>query len=306
MPKVRYVPRNFSAGSLAIIKQANEIITEYVANGYNLTLRQVYYQFVSRDLLANKQSEYKRLGSIINDARLAGLIDWTAIVDRTRELRELSHWSDPPEIVEAVAKQFRIDKWATQPYRIEVWIEKDALVGVFERICNELDVPLLSCRGYTSQSEMWGAAQRLLRYTNAKKRQEVVLLHFGDHDPSGLDMSRDIGERLRLFGLKLDMRRLALNMPQVEQYEPPPNPAKETDSRFAGYIADYGDESWELDALEPDVLAGLVRREVESLRERKPWDEAVKSENRQRDLLQAVSDRWEEVAELVEVEDEEA
>lgn len=296
-PRICYTERNFSAGSLATIEKANEIIADYEAQGYDLTLRQLYYQFVSRDLIANKQSEYKRLGGIINDARLAGLIDWNSITDRTRELRNLAHWESPSSIVNAVAEQYRIDKWATQPCRVEVWIEKDALVGVFERVCQELDVPLMSCRGYTSQSEMWVAAQRLQRHTGGE--QEVVVLHFGDHDPSGIDMTRDIRERLELFGTNLDVRRLALNMPQVEQYDPPPNPAKETDSRFAGYIKSYGDESWELDALEPDVLASLVRREVESLREVKPWKAATKQENEQKAVLQAISDRWDDVARYV-------
>src|SRR2546428_6842059 len=113
-----YVARSFAKSSLSIIEQANLIIGAYEAQGYKLTLRQLYYQFVSRDLIANRQSEYKRLGSIINDARLAGLIDWEAIADRTRELRALAHWSDPTEIVDAVARQYRTDKRATQPYRI--------------------------------------------------------------------------------------------------------------------------------------------------------------------------------------------
>jgi len=197
MPRIRYVAKNFSATAVGVIREANAIIAEYAAQGYDLTLRQLYYQFVSRDLLPNRQSEYKRLGDIINDARLAGLVDWEAIVDRTRNIRALPHWSDPAAIVQAAASSFAVDKWAEQPRRVEVWIEKDALVGVFEPVCEELDVPLFACRGYTSQSEVWGAAQRLERYLVAC--QDVVILHFGDHDPSGLDMTRDIRERLRLF-----------------------------------------------------------------------------------------------------------
>lgn len=301
-PRRCYVAKNFAPSTLAVIDHANAIIAEYVDQGYDLTLRQLYYQFVSRDLIPNKQSEYKRLGSIVNDARLAGLIDWNAIADRTRNLRSLAHWSDPSEIVEAVADQFRMDKWATQPYRVEVWIEKDALVGVFERVCHELDLPLLSCRGYTSQSEMWGAAQRLRRHAAAGK--DVLILHFGDHDPSGIDMTRDIAERLTLFEAPLDVRRLALNMPQVEEYEPPPNPAKETDSRFMGYIKTYGDESWELDALEPNVLAQLVRDEVFSIRDVDAWAAAVEEEDEHRRLLQAVSNRWDAVADFVDEGDQ--
>lgn len=310
MPKRCYTERKFSPASLATIKAANTIIAEYTAAGYELTLRQLYYQFVSRDLIANKLTEYKRLGSIINDARLAGLIDWLAIVDRTRELRDLSHWESPSAIVDAVASQYRIDKWAGQPFRVEVWIEKDALVGVFERVCQELDVPVLSCRGYTSQSEMWVASQRIIRYSRERdptskkgKIKEVVVLHFGDHDPSGIDMTRDITERLALFGAPLDVRRLALNMDQVTEYQPPPNPAKETDSRFAGYIQTYGDESWELDALEPDVLANLVRTQVTALRDQEAWAVAEAQEAEQKKLLQAVSDQWESVADFVKEEE---
>ena len=73
----------FRASSLAIIDQANEIIDEYQADGYDLTLRQLYYQFVARNLIPNSQSEYNKLGTAINNGRLAGLIDWDAIKDRT-------------------------------------------------------------------------------------------------------------------------------------------------------------------------------------------------------------------------------
>lgn len=164
MPKIKYQDFAFRPATLSLIDTANKIITEYQAQGFDLTLRQLYYQFVSRDIISNTQQSYKNLGSVVNDARLAGMIDWDTIVDRTRELRTLSHWNSPADIVDTCAKQFNIDRWAGQKYRPEVWIEKDALVGVFERICRELDVPLFSCRGYTSQSEMWVAAQRMLGY----------------------------------------------------------------------------------------------------------------------------------------------
>lgn len=159
MPKIKYQDMNLGPAKLALVEQANAIIGEYRAQGFDLTLRQLYYQFVARDLLANRLQEYKRLGDVINDGRLAGLIDWDAIVDRTRFVRSLAHWNDPADIVNGAAQQFRVDLWATQPNRVEVWIEKDALVGVIEGVCQELDVPFFSCRGYTSQSEMWAAAQ---------------------------------------------------------------------------------------------------------------------------------------------------
>ncbi len=104
MPRVCYVERGFSAKTLAVIERANEIIEDFAAQGFDLTLRQLYYQFVSRGLIQNKMQEYKKLGSIINDARLAGLIDWERITDRTRELKQNNHWDSPSHIVEACAK----------------------------------------------------------------------------------------------------------------------------------------------------------------------------------------------------------
>ena len=154
MPKIAYRAKRFSPDRQDKIDKANVIIAEYAAQGYELTLRQLYYQFVSRDFIANNQREYKNLGDIINDARLAGLIDWEAIVDRTRNLQSLAHWNSPASIIDACASQYRIDKWADQPYRVECWIEKDALIGVIENVCKELDIAYFSCRGYTSQSEM--------------------------------------------------------------------------------------------------------------------------------------------------------
>lgn len=292
--KICYVPKKFSAGSQSIISQANQICAEYRQQGYDLTLRQLYYQFVARGYIPNRDTEYKRLGSIVNDARLAGLLDWNYIVDRTRFVRELAHWSSPQSILTAVASQYRTRRWADQPEMVEVWIEKDALVGVIEGVCNELDVPFFSCRGYTSQSELWGAAQRHLGYE--RDGQKVTVVHLGDHDPSGIDMTRDIQDRLRLFGARTKVVRIALSMEQVELYDPPPNPAKLTDSRAEGYIDAYGDQSWELDALSPDVLADLIRDEVGRHRDEGTWDESTAAMAADRERLGRVSERWPDVS----------
>lgn len=300
MPKIAYKDINFGPDRLEMIRKANEIIDEYTAQGYDLTLRQLYYQFVSRDFIKNKQSEYKRLGDIVNDARLAGLIDWDHITDRTRNLRSLSHWSSPKGIIKSAADSFHIDMWKNQNHRVEVWIEKDALVGVIEGVCTELDLPHFSCRGYTSQSEMWAAAQRLRSYD--RKGQTPVVLHLGDHDPSGIDMSRDIQDRIELFAqgrFRLEFKRLALNMDQVEEYEPPPNPAKTTDSRYAGYIELHGEESWELDALEPRVISDLIQENVDEYRDLEQWEVDVERETEMKEGLTAAAERWEEVTQFL-------
>ena len=315
--KRAYIRKSFQGKSLKIIQLANAICAEYQAAGYDLTLRQLYYQFVARGYIPNRQSEYSRLGSIINDARMAGMLDWDYIVDRTRNLRSLAHWDTPSEIIEQAARQFRHDKWADQPNRVEVWIEKDALIGVLEQVCPRLDVNYFSCRGYTSQSEVWGAAQRLRSYIN--NGQRAIVLHLGDHDPSGIDMTRDIKDRLRRFiavdlmhdhGIsganamtevrnKFRIDRIALNMDQVEHFNPPPNPAKITDSRYAAYVELHGRESWELDALPPDVLAALIEASVAEYRDEEKWAVATAREQIDRNLLKDTSDRWGEVSEFL-------
>ncbi len=294
--KIAYIKKNFASSSLTIIDQANNIIEEYRGQGFKLTLRQLYYQFVSRDLIANKQSEYKRLGSIINDARLAGLVDWDRLEDRTRELQQLSHWDSPAQIIETCIEQYEIDKWENQIYRPEVWIEKDALVGVIDRICNQHDVPYFSCRGYTSQSEMWSAGRRFRRHAMKfkGKSQIPIVIHLGDHDPSGIDMTRDITDRLELFMGGMEVKRIALNFNQIEEFSPPPNPAKTTDSRYQSYIIKFGEESWELDALEPSVLVNLIDRTITSLKDSDLWEEKIQEEQEHINKLKSIVEKLEE------------
>jgi hypothetical protein len=300
MPRIRYVDMAFGTKRMAVVDQATEICEEYARQGFSLTLRQLYYQFVARGLLVNKQSEYKRLGEILNDARLAGLFDWNYLIDRTRNLVGLPTWSSPSELMQAAGQQFRTDRWADQPVRIEVWVEKDAAIGVINRTCNRNNIDYFSCRGYTSASELWAAHHRLKRYITGGQR--VVILHLGDHDPSGLDMSRDIRERLRLFiadeeiDAELELRRIALNYDQVERYSPPPNPAKSTDARFARYVRETGlIDSWELDALEPAVVDQLIQDEVDGLRDSDVWAASTAVMESQREDLVAAAQRWPEV-----------
>ena len=292
-PRIEYRSLNLRPKSLAMIEQANAIIAEYDAQGFDLTLRQLFYQFVARGLIANTQREYKNLGNVVNDGRLAGLVDWESIVDRTRNLRELSHWSSPNAIVKACAQQFHYNLWDDQPAYAEVWIEKDALVGVIEGACHRWDVPHFSCRGYTSQSEMWAAGQRIARAASGRDGP-IVVLHLGDHDPSGMDMTRDIQDRLSLFGegCEIEVRRIALNTDQVRQYNPPPNPAKITDSRARDYIRRHGRESWELDALDPRVIEGLIEGELQGLVDAAMWEASKLRQDLARAQLAKVAEQW--------------
>ena len=280
-----FVPKNFMPRTIQMIAEASDIIDKYQADGYLLTLRQLYYKFIALDIFPedrrwtwltdsnkwakdpngtkNAQPNYDWLGGIVNDARMAGLIDWSVIEDRTRERKPNPHWDTPRDLINSARKQYGIDMWENQPERVEVWIEKEALVGVIQKTCKQLDVPYFACRGYVSQSEMYHAG---LGFRD--RGQHNVILHLGDHDPSGIDMTRDNFDRLRMFSDdNVTVERIALNMDQIKKYNPPPSPAKTTDSRGTDYIDKFGIDSWELDALEPATLIDLIEKNVAAHRD---------------------------------------
>lgn len=283
-----YRDQNFRKDTLELIGQANKIIAEYEPKGLSLTVRQLYYQFVARGLLeTNSDKSYQRIVSVVNDARLAGLISWSAIEDRGRDLKGINHFDSPGEAVRNARKAYARDLWSSQPWRPEVWVEKAALEGVIGSICNSLRVDFFATRGYNSQSEQWRAGQRLAGYV--QRGQRPIIFHLGDHDPEGVDMTRDNRDRLSMFaGVPVMVARLALNMNQIQQYDPPPNFVKLQSSRAAGYRSEYGDECWELDALDPVVLRDLIADAVLKVRDEKLWTTALDEETEDLRYLDAI------------------
>lgn len=282
MSKQCYKSQNFNRSSAELIVVMNAIVDEYIQQNYRLTVRQLYYQLVSRDIVENTERSYKRVTSIVNDAKIAGLMDWEAIEDRTREFIRRSHWDTPSSILQSAARSFHMDMWETQDFRAFAIVEKEALAGVLERTCHALDVPLLAARGYPSGTVLREFCQSdILPFV--QKEQRIVIFHLGDHDPSGLDMTRDLEDRIRMFSEydgDIDLQRIALNMDQIEEQNPPPNPAKTTDSRFLEYRDKYGDESWELDALQPSYLNELLTGHINRYIDFDAWnlrEQAIKS-----------------------------
>jgi hypothetical protein len=351
MPKVAYDPIASIAQHADMVAKCERICQEYARAGYSLTLRGLYYQLVARDEFPNTRKwmrkpgttdtwvkaspddprgvknatpNYKWLSAVLTDARMAGLIDWRHLDDQGRAASVPYHWETEAEIMNGLEGSLTLDKWAGQERRIEVWVEKDALSNVVDRAARAYDCTSFACKGYVSTSTMWQAAQRLER--RMRGGQGVTILHLGDHDPSGIDMTRDITDRLTTFidhdllraGIQswkpaddgrpwLEVIRIALNMDQIELYNPPPNPAKLGDSRAASYLEQFGDDSWELDALEPQVLDQLIRDEIERI-----WDadayhaREAEEERRQEEMRERTSRwadiqaRWDDVLELLE------
>lgn len=293
MSKITYLPTSFRPNTNTLIDVAEGICDDYARRGFDLTLRQIYYQLVARNVIPNRENEYDRLGATLSHARLAGRIDWLHMIDRTRFLRGMPGMNTPAGAINNAAEKYALDLWHGQAFHVEVWIEKDALVGVLQNVCYAERVGYTSCRGYMSQSEVWSAAMRFCRQMRDGKT--VVVLHLGDHDPSGIDMTRDITDRLALFcehhGYAApNVERIALNMDQIREYNPPPNPAKVTDLRYRGYVEAFGtDESWELDALRPEVIEDIVRDSVRAYRDDALFEAMIERSDEERDSLHDLS-----------------
>jgi hypothetical protein len=284
---------NPSASTLRTVNLLSEVIEEYRRQGYSLSVRQLYYQMVSRGYVANSQQSYGRIVSIVGKARNAGMLDWLSIEDRTRSTAIPWHPVSAKDLIVGAAKSYSIDKWFEQPNHVEVFCEKDALSGVLEPACRELEVNFTANRGYASLSLMYEVGKRLEEH--AQDGKDIHLFYFGDHDPSGIDMDRDIADRLSLYsGWSIDVKRLALLMDQVNDMNVPENPAKTKDSRYASYIRLYGTSSWELDAVEPSELVRLVTDAVLDLRDDDLWEEAVEEEEETRNKLVEYASAWRE------------
>ena len=291
--KETYIVKKFKPESLAIIEKVNEITADYQAQGYKLSLRQLYYQLVAANVIPNKQQNYKNLSALVSDARLAGLVDWDAMEDRNREMVWGLHFENPAERVRVAMNNYRLDMWSNQPSYVELFVEKQALEGVLIPVCQRLDVPFTANKGYTSSSAAYEIGKRLVEHVH----QDITVLYLGDHDPSGVQMTFDIARRFALMsGLDtsvLNVERLALNMDQIDNWQLPPNPAKQTDSRYLRYSLDHGSNSWELDAVSPARLSELVEKAITGHIDGRLWSEMLQRQRQDVRRLQEIVDELE-------------
>lgn len=272
------------AKTILIVETARAILTEYNP----MTVRQVYYQLVSRQVIENNRSQYQAVSNALVDARKEGVIPWHWIEDRLRRPRAVLMWDDLADFSETVKRAYRRDVWATQPGYLEVWEEKDALSGIFEDVLRPFGVTLNVGRGYDGWDSIRRAAERF------GDGEGKTILYFGDFDPSGEDMVRSLEERLAFFGCRPEIIKCALTLEDIRRYRLPPDPTKKTDTRRAAFVEKNGDISVELDALPAAVLTARIRDEV-SARIDLDELEAVKETEREElarlvDLMQGLSE----------------
>lgn len=282
---------NFRPSSLTLITQANEIIEQYQADRIQLTLRQLYYQFVSRNWLANSDRNYKNLGNVLSEGRLSGLVDWSAIDDLGR-VPSIPSWDENLttfiEQMKQYATAYSLDRWRGQEFYVELHVEKQALSSVLRPIADQFGVGFSMNRGYSSQTAFYDASKRFIEAAEAGKH--CVCIYAGDLDPSGEDMVRDFRDRMAVFGADVEIDKVALTMEQVRQYRCPPNPLKTKDGDFSdararGYVQKFGRESWEIDALDPKILRKIVSRALTARIDESAMIKVLAQEKRERAVI---------------------
>jgi hypothetical protein len=260
-----------------LIPIAQKVISQYP--GMKLTVRQIFYRFVSMGVFPNTQSSYNTLDKALTIARQRGLIPFEIIEDRVREFiggenpfsnatpdhvfnNAVSEYESAEETLQDSWQNYSLPYWHDQPEYVEVWLEKDALAGVFQRVTDNHNVCLAPCRGYPSLSFLYEAVKRLNHINKGEK--EIVILYFGDFDMRGIDIQRHLTESLNLFHLgHVVVKRVALTKQQIAEHNLPPQPSKKTDTMSRGWIETHGDVAWELDALDPHILVQIIKEAIE-------------------------------------------
>lgn len=291
MTKIAYEERRFAAKTALVIEQANEIMKDY---GSSVSLRQLYYQFVARDLMENNNRNYKKLGDIIRNGRMAGLISWDLLADRTRGLRGFTTYDGIGEYLSYARWQYKEELNADQDTRVEIWVEKDALSDVVSGASNKYRIDFFPTKGYPSIDSLKKAADRLKRAE--RKGQETVILYLSDHDPEGLHMPQAVQDSLHQFGSNVTVERIGLTLDQVRQYNPPSSFAKESSSRYNQYVEDTGTrEVWELDALKPEVITGLIHDRLDEIIDQDRFNAAKVREEAAKEDMALIADNYIEV-----------
>lgn len=283
-----------------LLEQIQRIVKAYASQDITLTNRQLYYQLVASDIIPNADKVYKRICKFITDARYAGLVDWDAIEDRGRVPSKHPEWDNIRNLINSAIYSYRLPRWSDQENYVELYCEKQAMESVLKPVADKYHIYFGVNKGYSSASTMYDLSQRIKGKISEGKK--AVVLYLGDHDPSGLDMVRDIQKRITEFLIMGDdpvdllpddddedgrfiVVPLALNMEQIKKYNPPPNPAKITDPRAKWYINEHGRKSWELDALEPKVLMSLTEKGIKEFLDREKYDAWKEREDLEKQAL---------------------
>lgn len=290
-----------------VIGQSIPIFNEFLKRDIVPTIRTIYYALVSRELIPNTRSAYQRLGKRMVQARKEGIVNWEWIADETRATRGSDHkkWSPKRYAkawIEALfenLREYKLPKWENQIYYLEVWIEKSALARTFDTWLDDMNIVIVPSRGYSSWTFLKDASDRIKE--NAKDKK-VVILYYGDFDPSGRDIERHLGEALEFFEVEAKIMNIAVTRDQIDRYNLPHSP--EDAEEIAKMRRDPRFKKWkhgffrvELDALMafvPDDFERIVKESVNKYFDEEIYEKTLETQEEEQETV------WETAKQLLE------
>jgi hypothetical protein len=273
--------RGRSKSTLKLIEAMKAIAEE----AHPITGRGIGYKLFAAGYIGG-MNEMNKVYRALTIAREEGAIPWGWIVDETRELELVSTWRNPSRCADGFF--YRRDLWQTQRHTVEVWSEKGTIRGVLWPVLSRLGVGLRVFHGFTSATSAWDISNP------GNDDRPLVALYIGDWDPSGLCMSEhDLPERIKEYeGDHVRLRRIALT---AEQTGPLPSFSVETksrDPRYKWFKQNYGDQCWELDAMDPRQLRDLVEAEINALIDRDLWEQQETHQEREKKSIESLLRWW--------------
>lgn len=356
MARVKYVNKTFQDEKAALVDPIQQVFDEYAAQGYLLNARAIAYRLEGQGIIRKTEESFQRVETVAKEGRDMGLFDWDGLpVDSARALRDYAMWANEAARIASAARNHLTDKWARQENRVEVWAEKEGLLGIIRGACEDEDVPFRALTGYDAIGALREGARRSMarsargrflmraqdRYANGLERinrfylalvnmdeseiaeeameyykalqpiwmeelgrdvpeQHTTILYIGDHDPSGMNITETVRRDLLKYGAHdFTVRRIAITCEETCENEDPElhsAPAKVTDARHRNYVQQHGTtDAWEVESLEPAVLAGRVTAAIQEWRDENAWEEAIEAEEEQRENIALVAERWDDV-----------
>jgi hypothetical protein len=260
-------------------KRTTKIIdaaAKILAAEYPMTLRQCFYRLVSIGVIENTRRDYQALSTYLTKARADGRINYAWITDRSRPEYYVDAFENPAEYADLIKRSYRKDYWHSQPRHIEVWTEKDSIIGSIEPVTNELGVTVRVGRGFLSTTRAYEIAQRFQAISDGDKI--IWVFYLGDFDPSGVAIEEDAAARVKAHGAHFLIERLAIHRTDIAKFNLPPLRVKQSDTRSPSFTCKHGDEAVELDALPVTELRERIRQRVTELIDWDLWNRAINTE----------------------------
>ncbi len=250
--------------TLDLLDAIGRVLDDY-ADHLPITARQVFYRLVVLGSIEKAERDYGRLVDVLGRARRARRIPMEAIRDDGVTTAGGTGWSSPERFLDAVVAEARGyvgDLTLGQPVAVEVWVEAAGMVPQVVRVADDYGIRVHSSSGFDSITAKHDAARRVLG-----RSRPTVVLHVGDHDPSGCSIVDSAAEDVTAFARDLGspagsvrFARLAVTPDQIARHDLPTAPQKATDTR-----GDRMAETVQAEALPPDVLAQEVRDGIEAI-----------------------------------------